>query len=66
MMIKPSPYSVGYAVSQGWLPEQPVPSQQELAKAIKGLFDVPIHLLHNAKAVDAVKRARDLVRRVPA
>lgn len=62
-----SPYSVGYAVANGWLPEHSVPTQQELVKAIRALFDVmPISLLHDAKASDAVARARDLIRRVPA
>jgi len=64
--LKLNPYTVGYAVSKGWLPEHTVPTQRELAAAIRSLFDVmPVHMLHDAKVVDAVKRARDLVRRVP-
>lgn len=64
---KQSPYSVAYAISKGWLPEHTVPTQQELVAAIKGLFDVmPIRMLHDDKVSDAVKRARDLIKRVPA
>lgn len=63
---QPSPYSVGYAVSKGWLPQQAVPTQQELAQAIRGLFDVMrLHMPHDPKVVEAVKRASELVRRVP-
>lgn len=67
-MNKPgSVYSVGYAVARGWLPQEPVPTHQELAQAIRGLFDVmPIHLLHDQRVSDAVKRASALVKRVPA
>lgn len=63
--LKPSPYSVGYAVKRGWLPEHRVPTQQELATAIKGLFDVmPLHMAHNPKVAAAIKVAAELIKRV--
>lgn len=64
-VLKPSPYSVGYAVSKGWLPADPVPTIHELAKAIQGLFDVmPLHMAHDPKVAAAIRRASDLVKRV--
>jgi hypothetical protein len=65
-MNKPgSVYSVGYAVAKGWLPQESIPSPQEMAQAIRGLFDaMPIHLLHDQRVLDAVKRASALIKRV--
>lgn len=65
-VLKPSPYSVGYAVAQGWLPENPVPTAQEFSTAIRGLFAVmPLYMNHDPKVAAAIKVAANLLKRVP-